>query len=148
MNYSKSGSGTTAVFILLFIASAALNIMLLSGCCVPAVCKMGGRECQCKDGGQRMPVQVRNSYDATDDLRDIADRLGVGADGNNASDIASAIKTKIYVDASGKGFPRDMLTAQQLKDVKEVLPEDKGEIISEYQRFIKSLEGKRFLVIP
>ena len=143
MSSSNSGCGVTAVFVLLFIVSAALNGVLLSGCVTPGKCPLCGDK-----RAESASEQKKCVYDAVDDLREIARKLGVELEGRDASELASAIKTQLYVEASGKGFPRELLTEQQLEETKERLPEKKAEIISEYHRFIKSLEGKRFVVVP
>lgn len=143
---SGSGCGASSVLLLLLMASVALNVALLSGCDLVDPLRRKG-----PDGlGGKNPVVTTSghAYDATEDLREIASRLGVEVGGKGGYEIASAIKTKLYVEPSAKGFPRDVLTEAQFEKVKKVLPDDKALIISEYHRFIKSMEGKRFVVIP
>lgn len=140
---SNSGCSATAVFAFLFIISAALNAALLSGCVTPGKCPLCSRE-----KGTPASSPSKASYDAADDLREIANKLGIETEGKDASELASSIKTQLYVEPSAKGFPRELLTGQELEGVKEVIPEKTGATITEYQHFIKSLEGKRFLVIP
>lgn len=143
MSSSKSGCGASAFFALLFIASAVLNGVLLTGCRISGKCPLCGRE---KDVST--PSQSKTVYDATDDLREIANKLGIEADGKDASELASLIKTQLYVEANAKGFPQDLLSPEQFEKVKDVLPKERAEIIEAYQKFIKSLEGKRFIVVP
>ena len=140
---SNSGCGATAVFVLLFIVSAALNAVLLSGCVAPGKCPLCSRE-----KGATVSSPSKGVYDATDDLREIANKLGIETERKDASELASSIKTQLYVEPSAKGFPRELLGVQELEGIKEVIPEKAGATIAEYQRFLKSLEGKRFLVIP
>ena len=40
------------------------------------------------------------------------------------------------------------LSDEELKDVKESLPERKAEIVESYHKFIKTMEGKRFITVP
>lgn len=141
---SRSRSGSSSVFVLLFVVSVALNVALLSGCEI-----FNGIRGQKSNGQGREPTtKVQSSYDATTDLQEIAGKLGVAVEGSDAAEIANAIKTKIYVDATTKGIPRVVLTEEQFKIVTEQLPQDKSEIVSEYHKFIKSLEGKKIIVIP
>lgn len=134
-------TGTSAIFIVLLVASAALNVLLLSGCGILDGIRGSGAEESSRTRGAGI-------YDASADLREIAENLGIDVEGKATSEIASDIRTKIYVDVSGRGFPRVLLTEMQLDEVNEQLPEDKREIIAGYQQFIKSLEGKRFVVVP
>ena len=92
--------------------------------------------------------QEPRPYDASGDLREIATSLGVETTGDGASTIASDIKTKLYVDATAKDFPKVLFSERQFKEVQDRLPEEKARILAEYQKFIKSLEGKRFVVVP
>lgn len=140
----NSRSGASSVFVLLLVASVALNVVLLSGC--ETLNRLMGRKSDSHEGG--MPMRTQNSYDATADLQEIAGKLGVTVEGGDASEIANAIKTKIYVDATTKGIPREVLSDEQFKIVKEQLPQDKSDIVSEYHKFIKSLEGKKIVIIP
>lgn len=138
MNHSRSGA--SSAFVLLFVASVALNVVSLLGC-------SGCRSEACGQG-QGPALNRKNPYDATSDLQEIAGKLGLSLEGSSAKDIAEAIKTKIYVDATTKGIPRDVLSDEQFKIVTERLPEDKCEIVIEYHRFIKSLEGKKIVIVP
>lgn len=147
MSSSGSGCGVTAFFILAFIASVVLNGVLLTGCRVPGKCPLCGSEASGKNGVGSLG-QSKGVYDATDDLRDIASRLGLDTEGKDAAEIASSIKTQLYVEASAKGYPRELLTQEQFEKVKDVLPKERAEIVDAYHRFIKSLEGKRFVVVP
>ena len=139
MSSSKSGCGMSAILWFICIVSIGLNVTLLSGCRVPGKCPVCGRE-----AGVPTPAV----YDAADDLREIANKLGIETEGKDASGLASSIKTQLYVEASAKGFPRELLSPEQFEDVKDVLPKDRAEIIDAYQKFIKSLEGKRFFILP
>ena len=143
MSSSKSGCGMSAILWFICIASIGLNVTLLSGCSVPGKCPLCGRET-----GAPTPSHAKAVYDAADDLREIANKLGIETEGKNASELASSIKTQLYVEASAKGFPRELLSFEQFEDVKDVLPKDRAEIIDAYQKFIKSLEGKRFIILP
>lgn len=132
-------SGSRFFFVILFIASVALNVILLSGYDVLKVVRglgLGG-------GGQSV-----RSYDASEDLREIAAKLGLEAAGKDAAEIASDVKAKIYADVSGKRYPRELLSDEQIEILKQRIVADKREILVEYQKFIKSLEGKRFVVVP
>ena len=143
MSSSKSGCGASAIFVLLFIASVAVNGVLLSGCVTQGKCPLCRREKNGQTSSKSMAV-----YDAADDLREIANKLGIDTDGKDARELASSIKTQLYVRANAKGFPRELLSSEQFEEVKDVLPRGRAEIIDAYQKFIKSLEGKRFVVIP
>lgn len=143
MSSSKSGCGASAIFVLLFIASVALNGVLLSGCVTPGKCPLCGGEKDGQTSSKSMAV-----YDAADDLREIANKLGIETEGKDSGELASSIKTQLYVESGAKGFPRELLTEQQLEGIKDLIPVKMNTTIAEYQRFIKSLEGKRFLVIP
>lgn len=143
MSSSKSGCGVSAIFVLLFMASAALNVVLLSGCVMPGKCPLCGRGKDAQRSSKSTAV-----YDSVDDLREIASKLGIETEGKDAGDLASSIKTQLYVESSAKGFPRELLTEQQLEGVRDLIPEKINTTIAEYQRFIKSLEGKRFIVVP
>lgn len=143
MSSSKSGCGMSAFFVVIFIASVALNGVLLSGCVAPEKCPLCGRD---KRGQSSM--QSSTVYDAANDLQEIASRLGIETEGRDACETASQIKTHLCIEPSAKGFPRELLTEQQLEGVRDLIPEKMNATIAEYQRFIKSLEGKRFIVIP
>ena len=123
---------------------ACCCIVLLSGC--QGCWLQPGRQ----EGGEahQHRRQEPRPYDASGDLREIATSLGVETTGDGASTIASDIKTKLYVDATAKDFPKVLFSERQFKEVQDRLPEEKARILAEYQKFIKSLEGKRFVVVP
>ena len=110
MSSSKSGCGASAIFVLLFIASVALNGVLLSGCVTPGKCPLCGSEKDGQTSSKSMAV-----YDAADDLREIANKLGIETEGKDSGELASSIKTQLYVEPSARGFPRELLTEQSWK---------------------------------
>ena len=147
MSNLESGCAARAFFALLLVASIALNVAFVTGC--KGVTQFISKS-ESDDGGSS---QTRNgngspTYDATEDLRKIAERLGVEVQEDSASSIASAIQTKLYVEAGAKGFPEEMLSDQAMENVLDRLPEKQAEIVESYHRFLKTMEGKRFVIIP
>ena len=148
MSNSSSGCMTRSLFAVLFIASVALNAAFLTGCnfikryLPPQEGKVGGTE------SNHHIKEYRHPYDATSDLREIAQKLGVEIQEDNAASIASAIQTKLYVDATAKGVPSETLTKDEMDNISRRLPEKQAEKVDAYHKFIKSLEGKRFIIVP
>ena len=130
--HTKS-SGNAAVALLLF-------LLLLASLSLNAFLYMRG------EAEPENPVPP--PYDATEDLRGLALKLGAAADGATAQELIQAIDTKIYVDTTSKKFPREILSETGMEDACSNASQNDKEILRSYQDFIKSLKGKRFLIIP
>ena len=145
MSNSTASCTVRTLFAVLFIASVALNAAFMTGCSYVR------QLLPCQEGKSVAVTSAKNDrqvYDATDDLRKIAEKLGVRAQEDSAASIASAIQTRLYVDANAKGMPSETLTNDEMENISHRLPEKQAEKVAEYHKFIKSLEGKRFIIVP
>ena len=120
--------------VILFIASAALNIGFLTGC-QSLHDAVYGSPCEF--------VPSAPKQDETADLARIAGRLDIKTSGKTASDLVADICYKL--DRS-MDVPKAFDESAFNEATKDLLSGEK-EILRKYQQFISDLQGKRVIVI-
>ena len=143
MSYDKSGRGSvTVIFAILLATSVALNVALFSGCItLPEQPK------------PEEPAPVQDN--SRDFLIEIASILGVRtSEDDSVYDIVVAIRSHIIAEGVPmEEFPKELLTDEVIDTTCTMLKKEDRPRLQSYQQFIKSLEGKslegkRFIVIP
>ncbi|MBQ6923072.1 MAG: hypothetical protein IJQ73_00385 [Kiritimatiellae bacterium] len=139
---SKSGSGiASAIFIILFIASIALNVAFLTGCET-----LGPRGRRSVNPGPIPPTQSTPSSSEATYLREIATSLGLSPSPDKTPGII-AFDIKQALGKSLK-YHDDILSDVAFQECKAAIPTTKDtEIFEAYHRFIKKIAGKRILVL-
>lgn len=141
---SKSGSGcVSAFFVILFLASIALNAAFLTGCVT--LDDLTGKGPSHHDG-PRPTHTTTSSNTETTYLREIATSLGLSPSSDKTpGDIAFDIKQAL--DNSQK-FRGEVLSDSAFKDCKDAIPTTKDtETFEAYHTFIKKVAGKRILIL-
>lgn len=141
---SKSGSGcVSAFFVILFLASIALNAAFLTGC----VTRDGltGKGPSYPDGPRPTPPPTSSNAEATY-LREIATSLGLSPSSDKTpGDIASAIQQAL---GNSQKFRGEVLSDSAFRDCKDAIPTIKDtETFEAYHSFIKKVAGKRILIL-
>ncbi len=141
---SKSGSGSASIFfVILFLASVALNVAFLTGCVT--LDDLRGNAGQSERGGPLPPPSPPPSSEAVY-LREIAGSLGLTPSpdktpGDIAFDIKQALGTSLK-------YRNDTLSDEAFDECKADISTSKDrETFEQYHRFIKKVAGKRILVL-
>lgn len=141
---SKSGSGSASIFfVILFLASVALNVAFLTGCVT--LDDLRGNAGQSGRGGPLPPPSPPPSSEAVY-LREIAGNLGLTPSpdktpGDIAFDIKQALGTSLK-------YRDDTLSDEAFDECKADISTSKDrETFEQYHRFIKKVAGKRILVL-
>lgn len=141
---SKLGSGSaSAFFVILFLASIALNAAFLTGCVT--LDDLTGKR-PSRSEGLRPTSTTTSSNAETTYLLEIALSLGLSpASDKTPGDIAFDIKQALNDSQKYRG---DTLSDEAFKECKAAIPTTRErEIFEQYQHFIKGIAGKRVLVL-
>ncbi len=139
---SKSGSGcASAFFVILFLASIALNVAFLTGC-VTLDKFRGGPDAP---NPPRPPQPTHSSSEATY-LREIAMSLGLSPSlDKTPGDIAFDIKQTLNNSQKYRG---EVLSDSSFEECKTDISTSKGrETFEQYHRFIQKVVDKRVLIL-
>lgn len=141
---SKSGSGSASFFfVILFLASVALNVAFVTGCVTSD--DLRGKAGKSGRGGPLLPPPPPTSSEAIY-LREIAGSLGLSPSPDKTpGDIAFDIKQAL---GNSLKYRDDILSDEAFQDCKAAIPTTKDTATFEaYHVFIKKIAGKRILVL-
>lgn len=120
------------------VLSLAVNAGFLSGCAAfhdPVY----GKPCRVSAPGS-VPAPAD---DGTARLAEIADLIGIAADGKSAADLAGEIRFALDRET----FVPEGLSGAELAKAKNQLSSDQARKLEEVQRFLDSLRGRRVVVV-
>lgn len=139
---SKSGSGSASFFfVILFLASVALNVAFVTGCISTEVFQGGSKGPTPPPTTQTKPGASESYY-----LREIAASLGLSPSlDKTPGDIAFDLKQAL---GNSLKYRDDILSDEAFQDCKAAIPTTKDTATFEaYHVFIKKIAGKRILVL-
>jgi hypothetical protein len=139
---SQAGSGSTsAFFVILFLASIALNVAFVTGCVTLDDFRGNGR----RHGPRSTPPPSQPASEAVY-LREIAGTIGLSPSSDKTPGVI-AFDIKQALGNSLK-YRDDILSDEAFQDCKAAIPTTKDTATFEaYHVFIKKIAGKRILVL-
>ena len=139
---SKSGSGcASAFFVILFLASIALNVSFLTGCVSLDDFQRRTKGLPTLQTTQSNPPSSEAVF-----LRDIATSLGMSPSPDKTpGDIALDIKQAV---GNSQKYHGEVLSDSSFEECKAAMPTSKdAETFEQYHRFIRKVAGKRILIL-
>lgn len=139
---SKSGSGSaSAFFVILFLASVALNAAFMTGCVSLDDFQGGRKGPRPSESGPSNPSSSEAVF-----LRDIATSLGLSPSSDKTpGDIALDIKQTLGDSQKYRG---EVLSDPSFEECKAAMPTSKdADTFEQYHRFIRKVEGKRIVIL-
>ncbi len=141
--HHNSGAGlVTALFVLLFFASVALNAILLVGCDTLT----GGKTTNIGLHGDKTTGQVQSPISETTYLRDIAAKLGIEEPSEKTSgDIAFDLEQRMN---NGLVYRGEVLSDDSFENIKDaILNSSDQAAFQSYHDFIRKVSGKKVLIL-